>query len=408
LVAETRRKLQVTAQTAPGAHEVHITITCAVDGAHSATVVNGLAQHYADQCRTKLQIDAEQVLQSAHGAHQRARQRATAAKTAMDEYLNDALRQRAAADDAGQSPERPLNKTPGAANSPSDREAGPQATAAGHELRLTNNPQWATLNDQLQSLRSRRTELLATRTPLHPEIRDVDSHIIQVEEQLASTRRQIVDKLADLPVIINGSVQSSIVHPATATRKAVAAPRRIAENAEATETYHKLSDALAQANAAVEQAAAAESQARQEQTQLPLIEILPANMAATASPQLAVLLAPLRLALAAGLAMALGAGLLLRGMPPPRTFVTANQVQRALSLPVIGVLHESGAAAIASRSALHVAASLLCLALGMLIVAGCGLLMAGQIDHLASYVPWDLHPVTEPMHRFVDILSQKP
>ena len=102
LVEKTRQKLQVAAQSTPGTNEVRVTFTCAADGSHTATVVNGLAQHYADQCRTKLQTDAQQALDAAHAAHGRARQQAAAAKAAMDEYLHDALRNNAA-DDAAQS-----------------------------------------------------------------------------------------------------------------------------------------------------------------------------------------------------------------------------------------------------------------------------------------------------------------
>ena len=102
---------------------------------------------------------------------------------------------------------------------------------------------------------------------------------------------------------------------AVASANAAAAGKRTAENAEATETYHKLSDALAQANAAVEQLAAAESQARQEQQQLPLIEVFPSHCCRGFLAPPPLLLDPLGLALAAGLAMAIGTGLLLRGMP---------------------------------------------------------------------------------------------
>ena len=392
LVEEFRPKLQVAAQSTPGNNEVRVAIACAADDSHAAAVVNGLAQHYADQCHAKLQTDARQLLDSAIAAHRRARQQALAAKTAVDDYLAVAARKRAAADDA-------VPPSEGAAN---------QAPAPGRELRLNANPEWTRLNEQLQSLRSRRTELLGIRTPAHPEIQDLDSRIAQAEERLANTRRQIVAQPADLPVVINGSMHSPLRQRSALADNAPPPPKRTAENPQATEAYRKLNDALAQANAAVEQAAAAESQARHEQEQLPLIEVFTANVAAASAPQFHAWLQPLRLSLAAGLAMAFGTGLLLRGMPRARTFATANQIHAALSLPVVGVLHETGLDAIGGRTAVHAAASLLCLALGMVLVAGCGVLLTGQVDHLASYLPWDLHCVTDPLHRVVEILSQKP
>jgi hypothetical protein len=392
LVEEFRVKLQVAAQSTPGNNEVRVAIACAADGSHAAAVVNGLAQHYADQCHVKLQTDAQQVLDAARAAHRRARQQMVAAKAAVDDYLAIAARQRATADAAAPPIEGPAN----------------QASAPGRELRLTANPEWTRLNEQVQSLRARRTELLAVRTPAHPEIQDLDSRIAQAEQRLANTRRQIVDQPADLPVVINGSTHSPLRQRNALADNAPPPPKRPAENPEATEAYRKLNDALVQANAAEEQAAAAETQARHEQEQLPLIEVFAANVVAATAPQFHAWLQPLQLSLAAGLAMAFGTGLLLRGMPRARTFATASQIHSALSLPVVGVLHETGLAVIGGRTVLNAAASLLCLALGIVLVAGCGVLLTGQIDHLASYLPWDLNSVTDPLRRFVEILSQKP
>ena len=342
VVEQTRQKLQIASQSTPDNNEVRVTFTCATDAPHAATVVNELAQHYADECRAKLQTDAQQALDAAQAARGRARQQALAAKAAMDEYLQNALRKRPSTNNARRHAGGPGDAIPPPAAVLSDHAPTPR-TAAGRELRLATNPEWTKLNEQLDSLRARRAEMLSIRTPAHPEVLALDGRIAQTEERLAATRRQTADEPANLPVIVNGPVPSPAAEPVAVADENPPEPQGAAENAAASETYHKLSDALAQANAAVEQLAVAESQAQQEQQQLPLIEVFPASAVAAAASAVSfrTLVDPLGWALAAGLAMALGTGLLLRGMPWARTFATASELHNALSLPVVGVLHET-------------------------------------------------------------------
>jgi hypothetical protein len=344
----------------------------------------------------KLQADAQQAYDTAHTALVGARQRSAAAKAKLDDYLSDALRNRSSAADAEHRPDGSSGGNP------------PGAADAGRELRLTTNPQWTELNEELQSLRQQRTERLSVRTPLHPEILDLDDRIAQAEKRFAATPPQIAGPPADLPVVVNELRPPPAMHRSAAARDPSADSTRIMENAAALPTYHKLSDEVAQAGAAVEQLAAAESQARQEQQQLPKIEVFPAPGVATFASWMRMLLSPLRLALAVGLLMAVGTGLLLRGMPPAPTFATAIQVQNTLSLPVMGVLHEAGIAAVSGRRELRVIANGSCAVLGTLIIAGCAALLTGQIHHWGSCLPWDLHSITDPLQRVVDFLSQKP
>jgi hypothetical protein len=412
LVEKVGQNLQVATQSTPGKNEVRVAIVCTSEDASATAVVNGLARHYADQCRTKLQADAHQALAAARAAHQRARQQALAAQGAVDDYLRGGLRQAVPAGDDSPPSDGAPRQIPAAVGSPPDLEASPRSIGAGRELRLTINPEWSRLHDELQSLRSRRTQLLAVRTPAHPEIQDLETRIAQTEERLAATRRQIVDRPADLPVVVNGALPSQPARPIAAVNEDRAGAQRsgemAGENAKASAEYRTLNEALARANADVERLAAAERQTRQEQEQLPLIEVFEAQVAPATSSRLAALRQPLRASLAAGLAMAIGVGLMLRGIPRARTFATAAQLHNTLSLPVVGMLHEAGVAVLGGSSVLRFAASLLCLMLGATIVGGCGLVFTGQVDHLASYVPYDLHSVIGPLHRFVDILTQKP
>jgi uncharacterized membrane protein YccC len=325
----------------------------------------------------------------------------------MDEYLESGAGKSASSDDAQAGGVLPHQIPPGAC-SELDVDAAPRSVAGGRELRMVANPQWTRLNDELQSLRARRAQLAANRTPLHPEIQDLDRQIAQAEEKLAATRRQIVDQTANLPAVVNGPISRSVLKRQAESGENRVAARPAAQSAEARETYRKLNDALVRANTAVARAEAAESQARQEQAQLPLIEVIDAKAAPASLPQFRALIEPLRLSLAAGLAMAVGIWLLLRGLPAARTFATTAQVQNALSVPVVGVLREAGVAAAGGGSVVHAFASLLYMVLGMAVLGVCGLVFTGQIDHAASYVPWNLHAVTDPLHRFVDILSQKP
>lgn len=396
LAEAIRQDLRVAAQSVPGNGEVRVAISGPASNPHSATVINRLAEHYADQCHAKLQADAQQAYDAAHTASVRARQRSAAAKAKLDDYLSDALRNRPSAADAG-------NRSNGSSGG-----NPPGALEAGRELRLTTNPQWTALEEELQSLRQQRTERLSVRTPMHPEIVDLDERIAQAEKRFAATPPQIAAKPADLPVIVDGIPQPSAMHHVAAESDSSADPKRIMENAKALPTYRKLSDELAQAGAAVGELAAAESQARQEQQQLPKIEVFAAVEVAASAPRIRALLSPLPSALAAGLLMAVGAGLLLRGMPPARTFATANQVENALSLPVLGVLHEAGIALEGGRRELRIIAKGACAVLGTVMVAGCAAMLAGQIHHWASCLPWDLHCITDPLQRAVDFLSQKP
>jgi hypothetical protein len=408
LVEKTRQILRVTAQATPANSEVRVAITCAAGDSRAVAVVNSLARHYGDQCHTKLETDAQQAVDAARAAHREACQRALTAKAAVDGYLRDAARKSSSAEDLPTPGDGVPNRIPAAGSSQSDLETVPRSVAAGRELRLTTNPEWTRLSEELQSLQNRRTQLSAIRTPAHPEMQEIERRIAQTEERLAVTRRQIVAQPAELPVVINGSLPPPLYRPIAAVNEERVAPQRPAENPTTTEVYRKLNDALNCANAAVERLAAAEAQARRDQDQLPLIEVFDAKVTASSVPRLQDLLQPLRLSLAAGLAMAIGTGLLLWGIPRARTFACSAQLQDVLSLPVVGVLHEAGVAAVGGRSALRRVTSLLCLLLGMAIVGGCGLVLTGQIDHLASYVPYDLHSITDPLHRFVDILSQKP
>jgi hypothetical protein len=95
-------------------------------------------------------------------------------------------------------------------------------------------------------------------------------------------------------------------------------------------------------------------------------------------------------------------------MPRAPTFATATQVQNALSIPVVGVLHEAGMAAVGGHRKLCFIAKGSSAVLGTVIIAGCAALLTGQIHHLASYLPWDLHSMTDPLQHAVDFLTQKP
>jgi hypothetical protein len=127
---------------------------------------------------------------------------------------------------------------------------------------MIENPRWRELNDQLENLKRRRSELLETRLPAHPAIRSLDASISALESRLSELPRQVPAPNEQPTTAIVNQLPNRETPSAPA---AAVVPKMTAEIAERWRTaeaeFRKLSDRADSAQrkyrAAVEQEKAA-------------------------------------------------------------------------------------------------------------------------------------------------------
>jgi capsular polysaccharide biosynthesis protein len=288
-------------QSGPGDCKIAVTATCTA-GQYADEAANSLAQAFADAYRAAWRSLQQQATQTARDAKTTADQSLREARSRLESVYERQLRVQ----------QETLNTREAARVVPPP--APPQ----------TENPEWAELNRQLSTLRERRTEALVQRTPLHPELLDLDARIQQVEQQLAATPRLVTAGLAP----------ATPGAPAVEEMPAIA-PKSVPQ-ADSVE-LQTAKDAADRARHAAEEAAGAERRAEQQAQNEPAVELELARYEASASaPRSA--MPQLMAALAAGLSTIAGLGMIVAGAAIEPRLATVHEVQTAVHVPVLAVL----------------------------------------------------------------------
>jgi hypothetical protein len=332
-IERLRRDLEVTVSQSPSQDQLEITVACrGEDSTRVVGLVNQLATMVADDHRQASLAAATRAWQQAHQAAAGGHRKLLAARAALDRFLAEHFQEHQAL----------AEKLEALARAESRQSKSPEPVAT---RRTIANPEWVELDRTRKELAERREELLVTRTPQHPMIRDLDAKILRLEQALASVPREIPDD-ADAPVIAHPLLDAPPMQPpkgATAETEPTATFGRVlpaadmVEHGPAAEKYRQLCDAADDAQKTYDRLAEAEQAAAERRLEAPEFELRLAQQCQASRPgdgSSRLLL----IALVAGLALAAGAGMISTGMTADPPFRTISQAQASLPAPIIGVV----------------------------------------------------------------------
>ena len=328
LTERVRRDLRVGACKATASDPLKISVTyTAADGRDAIQLVNNLAEEYAGEHRTKAEAAAERAYGEARSAMDRARGQLTAAKEQFDALESvPAPVPRDTASGLGERRSQPAGET-----------AEPEATTVvPAKPEKTKNPEWVAVNNQFARLERLRGELLVDRTPLHPEVQNLDVKMGRLEQRLASIDKWLLNEPSDPVRTLPQLEEPPAGEPPP--RPVGPSPDELATKlAERNRTFQARKKALEQALLAYEQAAARQRGAWQRQLRQPRIDLQLAQQheVVQSAGRLGRLLL---MALAAGLVMSAGAGMLSTGAGGNPPFATAAGAKAALPVPVVGTI----------------------------------------------------------------------
>jgi hypothetical protein len=306
----------------------------------AAQWVNALANSYADGYRRQWRSDAGRVSQSAQAATAAADAQLRRATARLDGFVRDHLK-----------PRQQASPAPGVATTPPVPAAQPV---------LVDNPDWVALNRQLDELLQQRAKLLVDRTPIHPEVQQVEIRIAEAQQRLSETKRWIA-----------GPPSRAVSAPSRAADQPAAQAAGPAEDPAATAaTREKLKAAVAAAQGAKEEAQRRQDRARQAWQQEPRVEVQLAVAQAVPPPPLALRLRLALAALAAGLTATIGLGMVAAGAAIEPAVRSVAQLRAILSVPVLGVVSETGSTQ-AARPVRPNLSRLLWIAAGAIVIAAC-------------------------------------
>lgn len=310
ILQETRQNLHVAVRDiTPGTREI------AIRGSGQAPegvvhLVNRLARQYAEEHHTKLEAAARQQHQAAQQEAAAARRQWDRARANLDRLLGECLRL---------PPAEP----------PAPRQAVPPPPPA-----TVVNPRWLELDARRAELVRTREELLIDRTPVHPEVRELELRIAELEAEQGTIPQEIAaaPTPSDAPANRPGPESAASTSPqqGTALPSPADANRREAELAD-------LRARVEETRQRYEEQADAERRAREAYQRVPAVEVILAErseLVATASQRPRLLL----LALSAALATALGTGMMLLGTTGDTPLATPEQVARAVPVPILGTV----------------------------------------------------------------------
>ncbi|MGO8690851.1 MAG: hypothetical protein ACLQLG_14610 [Thermoguttaceae bacterium] len=334
--ARVREKtaVELSVGAAPGAASIAIRYA-SKNPAAAAQWVNALAGSYAAAYRQQWRSVAEKVYQDSQTAAAGADEQLRQATARLDAFVNEHLKP--AAQKAAATPPVPVV----------------------HPARV-DNPDWVALNRQLGDLLQQRVKLLLDRTPIHPEVQQTELRIAEIQRRLAETQRWI-------PARQSGG-ESSLPLAAAQPAAQTAVP---AEDPFVTRVaLEKLKEVLAAARGASQQAERQQRQARLACQEEPRIELQFAVPQVALPPSMALRLRLALAALAAGLTATVGLGMVATGAAIEPAVRTVAQLRAILTVPVLGVVPETGSTK-AARSGRPNLLRLLWIAAGVIVVASC-------------------------------------
>jgi len=353
-VEQVRQDLQV-APAEPSAARVGVAISYSDrDPDRAVRLVNALATVCAEQCRADIESRGADDHPEVGEAAERARQEYFEAKGRFDDFIGQHfLKQEALADRVA----RWEPESPPVEGSPGGRAGGsmahPRVEAEVATPPPPVDPETADLQRQLAELEERRSLLLATRTPLHPEVQDVELRIAGVRERLASispafpapsippnqpeqppggapagqepTQGRPVAE--DRPSTGEGTPHAPAEH--------LPAEELAAELAEATRAFRRHQDSLDRAQAEYDRLAEAKRRAWEARISTPSIELELARVGVPCQPADGPSRSVL-VALASALAVTFGAGLIWSGFDTDLPLATLAEAEAVVGVPVVG------------------------------------------------------------------------
>jgi len=200
------------------------------------------------------------------------------------------------------------------------RQVAPPADAPAEEAAKVANPQYQDLVGRLQDLRERRQEMLSQMTAEHPEIRDVEVTIRDVERRMKGTPEFLTSPVNPAPAAMGA-------HGVEQERELIAAYE--AAHQRSLDAEKAVRDATGVERRAARRQSAARAQAYDHR-------VLSSTREAVAHWPI--------VALVSSLALVAGAAVAITGLRNTRTFASVEDVETSLRIPVIGVISNEGVA----------------------------------------------------------------
>jgi hypothetical protein len=335
-----RRDLRVTVDR-PGGRVVRIAVTfCASDADRAVRLLNGLVGAYAAQLRMSLAREVVRHAAEIRTAAQRVQQELRKIRPELEALVDRAVSKTAyfadPSTDTAEDKER-------AAGSPFEEESsGPATTTA-------KNPQRTESQAGLVELRRRRAQLLADRTPAHPDVRQIDIRIAEAEKRLAAMplpipqesavapRKTVVQAPEQLPTL--EMPQNSRTSQSLDSSQSAASPQSpvALESSDLFRAIQILQGRVDRVCRDLEQSRAlkipgAESLIRGDDLAIQWADH--AEVVAVPARWRDLLL----VALAAGLVATAGAGMVWTGVRIDAPLATGLSIERGLAIPVIGTI----------------------------------------------------------------------
>jgi hypothetical protein len=388
LVETVRANLRVEVRETDTPGRLAVAIVFSGQNAQQATaLVNHLAQRCAERERTRNETSAHEKYLQAREAADYGRRRWTAAKAELDGFLQNHFEQLPVLSKGLLAWSEARTATPPPRPAPAATRFIPARPIPVRRnpprTKTADNPAWVDVSRQIDDLENQRAGLLKERTPLHPEIRQIEGRIADLQARLASIPRQIPGHVADSEPELPAPPDQPIISPLpprleqdrgdavqegdrapwppaapTAEVFREAAPTNLppagrptqsprpdlkgpdlkeiaGQHVEAAETFAGYRHAVDQAEIECSRLDAAERRAWEDQFHTPQIDVELAGRCEDAAGPRSGTQLPL-VALVAGLAAAVSMGLIsmVAGGEPPLT--SAAEVQAALPVPVVG------------------------------------------------------------------------
>ena len=305
--------VETTAEAAAGAWKVSITLrnpNGVPPAEQTVRDVNALAGSDADTYRAEWKVSVDRAYEGARAATERAAEQLRQAQGQLDAVLDRQIQAVREASQRLQPPPAPALPAP------------------------VENPDWTELNRQLSELLGRRSELLASRTPQHPVVQDVEARIDTARQRLALVSRYMPGA-ASPPAVKMETAAAAVPSAALADPVELEGLQRAVEGA--GRAHHE--------------AVRVERLAGQARLREPTIDVELA--AEPPSPRRWPFAAMALLgALATGLTMVVGLGMISAGSGIEPPLGTARELQAAARAPVVGVVPgDAGQHEPASRAA---------------------------------------------------------
>ena len=327
-IADLGANLRVSSAHSGAAGWVRTTLTYSGATAENTLhTVNRLARRLAEHERLAAETSIREALTQARASTEQARQELLAAECELEQFVRrhfEQLRQRNG-------------------NLPHASSSSLQAPICGPPLEqpdAVENPEWCDLRDQVARLRRQREEMLSTRTPLHPAVRDLDTELARLEPLLASVPQYLPGRRGIAPATSTPTPEYPGQTPLLQGMSGNS-PQFSGEDITASEGFAVRRDAVEKARQKYEEMASLEQRVRQRELQLAAPEVQWAEQCQRTSGA-----APgnrlVWMALAAGLAMATGVGMVWAGATSDLMLSSVADVQAALPVPVMGVVSVPG------------------------------------------------------------------